>query len=191
MRTVNPTKSRMLPWIATLGWVVVASAWFASMLLERTRPWEGIPQQLFMLGAAALLGTGVVVFLIVLEARHEAGRPVLAKVGMVLLALGVAASFIAWAVPFWAAVYGVGMTVLAVAGLLRRTTGLLAASFLGSVVAHVVMTALKVGTPDAYGDYGVAGAAAVLLATIGPALALGQLARETSEPGEPAMAAAH
>lgn len=183
---MHQTKYATLPVLAALSWVTVAAMWGASAWAGRTRPWEETPQQFYMIGAIALLAAGLMTLIVVVEARSRAIRPTVASIGVGVVVLGVAASVVAWAVPLWTTVYGIGMLLVVAGGSLRRPATLMAAAFLSSTGAFILLTALQVGTPDRYGDYPVAGAAAVILGTLGPAAAMAIHARRPITQGEPA-----
>jgi hypothetical protein len=173
--------SKTLPAIAGFGWLIVLALWAVSALLERRQPWEGTPQLLFSVGALVLTASGVVMLLVMYSGRAAASHPRLAKVGLGIVGLGVVASLVAWAVPLWATIYGIGMVVLLMGGVLPAASKLLAASFLGSTVAFIALTEIEVGTPNEYGDYPIAGLIAVALATLGPAIVMWLVAHRAAE----------
>jgi len=162
-----------------VAWAIVPIVWGIAAALARTEPWEGTPVALYGVGSVVLLGAGALTLIIFVKNRSRASTPVLAAIGLGVVGLGVAASVVSWAIPLWATVYGVGMVLVAGSGVLRRVAAIMGVAFLGSTAAFSALTVLEVGTADRYGDYPIAGAVAIALATLGPALALLSLARST------------
>ncbi len=81
--------------------------------------------------------------------------------GLVILGVGVVFSIISWALPLWMTVQGVGMLLVSLAILPKRVAPRAASVAYGSgmligAILFGVLTAMKVGTPDQYGDYIVA-----------------------------------
>ena len=118
----------------------------------------------------------------------------LGAVGMIALAvagLGVAASLIAWAVPFWMGLQGIGYLVFATAVRSRDTaprpsTLAVASGFIIGVAVFVVADFAKIGWTDSYGDYPLAwaiGAATGLLILAGGLIGWGTWLR-SEEPAD-------
>ncbi len=93
--------------------------------------------------------------------RRLGGLGGLGIAGVIVLGLGVVVSFITWATMLWMAVEGVGMLLIALAAwpirlAPRPATIAYGSGMLLGAITWGVLTALKVGTPDSYGDYPVA-----------------------------------
>lgn len=102
--------------------IVAGTAWISSFVLlilssiaERTRPWEGLPMLLYQFGAAALLlgALAMAAGLSGVYVRHRRGGP-LPILALALLALGMLATSVAWAVWLWVPLVGVGAALLAI-----------------------------------------------------------------------------
>jgi hypothetical protein len=157
--------------ISAAAWLVVPIAWSVSIVLDRTREWEGFPQQIWVIGWLALIVAGVMQLIAVVRATRQS-RGVSIWAGIGLLGLGLAASVVvAWAVVIWAPLYAVGMLLVGAAAR-NRVALLTGAGFAMATVAFFVLTTLAVGRPDSYGDYPTAGVAALLIATVGAALGM-------------------
>jgi len=93
--------------------------------------------------------------------RRLGGLGGLGMAGVIILGVGVVVSFVTWATMLWMAVEGVGMLFIALAALPVRVAPRVPTIAYGSgmllgAITFGVLTALKVGTPDSYGDYPVA-----------------------------------
>jgi len=162
-----------MAWLSAAAWLVVPVAWETSRLLERTRPWEGSPRVAYVIGAAAALTAGALMLGLVIVATAAAPRSKQMWVGIGLVGLGVVASLIAgWAIPLWATLFGVGMLLIAAAGRVRTPGRIIGTALLASTAAFVLLSALKVGTADSYGDYPAAWSIATWLGTLGAAVGM-------------------
>ena len=95
----------------------------------------------------------------------------LGMAGLALTALGVAFSLLAWAIPFWMGLQGIGLLLFGIAVLRsdrapRWSTVLASAGFILGVIAFFVLTELEVGDPDSYGDYPVAWGVSLVAGTV-------------------------
>ncbi len=93
--------------------------------------------------------------------RRLGGLGGLGMAGVIILGVGVVVSFVTWATMLWMAVEGVGMLLIAIAAwpirlAPRPATIAYGSGMLLGAITWGVLTALKVGTPDSYGDYPVA-----------------------------------
>lgn len=184
--------------ISAAGWCAVALASNASNLAERvTGSWEGVPQALFMLAAGILLATAAtqVVLLLGVDRRHG-GLGVSGLAGVAAACLGTAACLLAWFLPLWAALLGLGWLLVAVPAL-RRDVLPRAALVAGAaawplgVGAMIGLSALGVGPVDAYGDRPLAHAIGLTLGAVLSAVALALLGRRLARevPAEVALEA--
>ena len=103
--------------------------------------------------------------------------------GLIVSGVGVAATIVAWALPLWMTLLGVGLAMVASASAPRerRTVALLAAGQLIGMAALVAGIVAEVGQPDEYGDYPAAGGIALIVTAVVTIGALIELAR-TSAP---------
>lgn len=156
-----------------IGWLVLAIGWQTSNALEQTMDWDGPPRAAFIVGVVGLLVGGLSLAVLALNPSGADRRPMARMVGLGLVALGLVFSIIAgWAVPIWAAAYGVGMLTLVFSGTLGRSASIIGTSLLVSPVVLVILSELQLGTADSYGDYPVAWAAATWIAAFGSAMGL-------------------
>jgi hypothetical protein len=108
---------------------------------------------------ALILAAGVLGLLAMVGASKRLGG--LGKVGMiglVITGVGVFMSLVAWALPLWMGLQGIGMLVFGTAALRRdiapRTATLLVSSgFIIGVITYVVLTIAEFGPRDQWGDY--------------------------------------
>jgi hypothetical protein len=110
--------------------------------------------------SALILAAGITTFVATFGLRHRDGGA-LQTIGLVVLATGVLVSFISWAIPLWMGIQGVGMVLVTVAiwskGVVPRPAlvGYGSGMLIGSAL-FFLLTAMKTGTPDSYGDYPIA-----------------------------------
>ena len=147
--------------IAAAGlWVVSATAWFASVLVDRnSRVWEGPAQALWMLGAGLLLAAaaGTVLVIAALHQRHG-GLGIIGYVGIALGSIGTAATFVGWFIYGWGLLIGLGSLVVAGAMLKRGIAPRLPTLAFGfawllAALANALLWKLEVGWRDSFGDY--------------------------------------
>ena len=164
--------------VGAAAWLAVAIAWQASNVLERTRPWEGLPRTAYLVGAAALIVGSVALALTMFHTTEDNRRQATTRIGFIFLAVGLIVSVIAgWAIPIWAGLYGVAVMTLTRNRTRPRVGWLIGGAFLAAPVAMFVLTALRVGQPDSYGDYPIAWSAATWVACLGAAAGMALLAR--------------
>jgi len=157
--------------IGAAAWFVVPIAWSISVVLDRTREWEGLPQLFWMVGALALVVAGAMQLVMVLRAARPV-RGATKRAGVAILGLGLAASMaVGWAVFLWLALYAVGMLLVG-AGSGSRVAKFIGVSFGTGTGAFVVLTILQVGRPDSYGDYPIAWVTSFLIGTVGAGLGM-------------------
>ena len=157
--------------IGAAAWFVVPIAWSLSVVLDRTREWEGLPQLFWMVGALALVVAGAIQLVMVLRTTRPV-RGASTRAGIAILGLGLAASMaVGWAVLIWLALYAVGMLLVG-AGSSSRVASLIGVSFATGTGAFVLLTILKVGRPDSYGDYPIAWISSFLTGTVGAGIGM-------------------
>jgi hypothetical protein len=105
-----------------------------------------------VLGVIAMVGLG----------KRVGGLGVVGLTGTVIASVGVLLSVVAWAVPLWMSLQGVGFLLIGIGVLRTGTTlprnGILLASsaFIIGPIAFFLLDALEVGWQDSYGDYPLA-----------------------------------
>ena len=138
-------------------WLAVVAIYLFALNFDRE--WD---TTLYWVWSVVILAAGALTIVATLGLRQRHGtNGKLATVGLVILGLGVVASFIAWAIPGWMLIQGVGMLLIFLAvrstGLAPRMYSLAYGSgMLIGVAVYGVLTLMEAGTPDQYGDYPVA-----------------------------------
>jgi hypothetical protein len=186
---------------AAAWFIALAAFWVASLFDDR--PSSVDPNQFvldgqtvaYMLAVLTLIAAGalMVVAMVGLYQRHRS-LGTLGMLGLGITGLGVAASVIAWFWALWITLIGLGVLIFAIAMLRRDIAPRLwtvvwgAGLALGAIIWGVLRW-LEVGTPDQWGDYGVANATGaalgVLILAVG-LIGLGRwLAREEPADIEP------
>ena len=113
----------------------------------------------YMVFSLFVMAAGAVTFVtsLGLRARHGSlGR--LGLAGLIISGVGVVFSFVTWALPFWMAVQGVGLLFIALAAWPMRVAPRVPMAAYGSgmligSITFFILTAMKVGSVDRYGDY--------------------------------------
>ena len=185
--TDQHTHLNKVPLIAAVLWLAVPVAWSVAMVLDRTRVWEGSPAQAWMIGWAALIGAGGLTLWTVVRTIDRSRVPAIVVIaGHVAYGLGLAVSIVAgWALPVWMTLFGIALLLFAKGmGNLRRVSQFIGGAMLFGVAAQVVLTLLKLGTPDSYGDYPVAWTTSTLIATLGAAAGLYVMSRRAGRPAD-------
>ena len=142
--------------IAAGSWLAAAAAYaLETIFADQWQAFYGVFSALILIG-------GVFTLLTMVGLGKRLGG--LGTVGMIALAiagLGVAASVLAWAIPFWMGLQGIGYLVFASAVRSRDTaprpsTLAVASGFIIGVAVFVVANLAKIGWTDSYGDYPLA-----------------------------------
>jgi hypothetical protein len=168
---------RTLAAIAGLAWLAVAWYGYRSTTVDDGDGWEG-PYLVLTIGLmiGAVLSVMAAAWL-----SRQSGRRRLRTAGLIVSGVGVATTLVAWALPVWMTVLGVGLAMVATASAprQRKVVGLLAAGQLIGLVVLFAGIAIEVGEPDTYGDYPAAAGIALLVTA---ALTIGALAELTRTP---------
>lgn len=134
-------------------------------------------QAYYAVFSAVLLAAGVLTVLSMIGVSKRAGGlGVVAIVGLAIVILGVVASVVAWAVPFWMGVQAVGLVVFGTAAVRNGTapklaTTLIATGFVVGVASFIALNAAEIGPTDSYGDHplawGIGGAIGMVIVAVG------------------------
>ncbi len=138
---------RIISLVAGLAWLGVAAYGFGE-----TRVDGGLGHWSYVAFNVALLIGSVLIVAAASWATQEGGRRGLRRTGLIVSCVGVAATLVAWALPLWMTVIGVGLVMVAIASG-RRFVALLALGQVAGIAALFVGIAAEVGEPDGYGDY--------------------------------------
>jgi hypothetical protein len=150
---------RELMVVAGVAWLVVAGYGVRSAAVADDAGWEPV-YTVFML--ALIVGAALTVW-VAASATRDSDRPRLRTAGLVVSGVGVVACLVAWALPLWMTLLGVGFAMVAVASNpgRRRAPALLAAGQLGAVAVMFAGILAEVGRRDEWGDYPAAGGIAL------------------------------
>lgn len=149
--------------IAAGSWLAAAGVYALETIFDNDQ-WQGY----YAVFSALILIGGVFTLLAMVGLGKRLGG--LGAVGTIALAvagLGVAASVVAWAVPLWMGLQGIGYLVFASAvrsrdAAPRPSTLAVASGFVIGVAVFVVADFAKIGWTDSYGDYPLAWAIGAL-----------------------------
>ena len=166
---------RTLALVAIIPWLVVAGYGLRATKVDDGDGWEG-PYLVF---AVALIVGALLVVVAAALLTQQGGRRRLRMAGLIVSGVGVAATIVAWALPLWMTVLGIGLAMVAAASAPRerRTVALLAAGQLIGMAALFAGIVAEVGQPDEYGDYPAAGGIALIVTAVVTIGALIELAR--------------
>ncbi|MGI9584977.1 MAG: permease prefix domain 1-containing protein, partial [Acidimicrobiia bacterium] len=146
--TKNTIRAGTFALVAGGLWLVGSVVYLLMMTSDENGAFDW-PAYYAVFSAAILVGGVLTVLAMVGVSQRSGGLGVIGMVGLVIVGLGVALSFLAWAVPFWMGVQGVGFLVFASAALVNGTapktqTMLTAFGFIIGVAAFVALAAAKV-----------------------------------------------
>lgn len=158
-------------------WLLGSVTYLLMILTDGTGTLNLNWQVFYAMFSAAILAAGVLTVLsMVGVSKRSGGLGFFAIAGLAIVVLGVAASVLAWAVPFWMGVQGVGLVVFGGVALMNGTapklpTMLIASGFIVGVITFVVLNVAEVGPTDSYGDtplaWGIGGAVGMVLVAAG------------------------
>lgn len=174
---------RVLAIIAGLAWLAVAWYGYWEVRENDGDGWEG-PYLVLTIG---LIVGAVLSVMAAARLSRQGERRRLRTAGLIVSAVGVVATIVAWALPLWMTVLGVGLAMVAFASgpRQRRVIGLLAAGQLIGLAALFAGIAAEVGEPDSYGDYPAAGGIALIVTSALTIVGLVQLTRTTTSTPAP------
>lgn len=128
-------------------WVAGMALGYASDLADRTRPWEGFPQMLYMIGALILVLAGLLgaAGILGVNRRHGGTLGLRGRIGFWLFLLAGITVFATWVWGIWATALGLGAASIGSAvigsGIAPRLSGVLVSS--GGVLAAVGLWSLQ------------------------------------------------
>ena len=98
-------------WLAALGFI------YWSDVADRTRPWEGLPLALYLIGTFTLMAAGVLLAIGILgiNRRHGGALGNTGRLAFWIAALTSVTAFGSWAWGVWLTLFGIGAIVLAIA----------------------------------------------------------------------------
>ena len=116
----------------------------------------------YLIWSVSILAAGVLTFIAALGLRQRRGNlGGLGATGVVVLGVGVVVSVLTWATPLWMMIQGVGMLLVVlsmrpISGAPQTARIAYGSGMLIGAITFFVLTAMKVGTPDSYGNYPMA-----------------------------------
>ncbi len=171
MPTRNNVRAGTLALISAGFWLAAVAIY---VLDDAFDDWSQVDYMLF---SAALLLAGILGLLAMIGmSKRLDGLGILGTIGLVVAGVGVAVSFIAWALPLWMGLQGIGYLVFGIAvlriGIAPRWATLLSSSgFVIGFIAFIALNSAKVGHRDQYGDYPtaweIAGSLGMVLLALG------------------------
>lgn len=148
------------------GYALIASAFlwmgggaiqYAADAADRTQPWEGLPQTLYMIGAIALVLAGLLgsAGILGVNRRHGGALGLRGRIGFWLFLIAGVTVFATWAWGVWATALGLGAVLVGSAligsGIAPRSSGVWMSS--GGIVAVVGLWSLQfLNTEISLGD---------------------------------------
>jgi hypothetical protein len=169
--------------VAGVAWLAIAGYGTRETRVDEGDGWKG-PYLVFNLA----LAVGAVLVVVAAEwSSRPARRAGLRRAGLVVCALGAATTILAWALPLWMFVLGLGLAIVAAAtnSVERRTLALLAVGQFAGLATLIACSAAEVGERDSYGDYPAAGGIALIVTAVITMLALVELARHPESAATP------
>ena len=130
-----PTKFTRKSGAALIGsgvlWVAGIVTIYGSDVAARTRPWEGLPQTVFLVGALVLVVAGALLAVGIagLNRRHDGALGVAGQAAFWIAVVVAVTAFAAWLWGVWVTALGIGAVVLS-AALIRAAISPRMASFL-------------------------------------------------------------
>lgn len=164
--TRNTIRAGTFALAAAALWLFAATSYVLGDALDN---WNDVDYYIF---SAAVLVAGVLGLLAMIGVgKRLGGLGTIGMVGLIITGLGVLVSILAWAVPVWMGVQGVGMLVFGIAVLRSNiapkwATLLVSSGFVIGTIAWYIGVAAEVGERDSYGDYPVAFQIATVLGTV-------------------------
>jgi hypothetical protein len=163
------------------GTFALAAAFFwvgAAAIYGITRSFETDDWQLgYLLFSIAVLVAGILGLLAAVGvSKRLGGLGALGMTGLVIIGVGVAVSVVAWAMPMWMGIQGIGLLVFGIAALRtgiapKWSTVFTSSGFALGVITFIVANAAEFGDKDEWGDYSdawaLAGVVGMVIVAIG------------------------
>ena len=173
-----PATIRTLCTTATLAWLAVCGYGVWEIAAQNSgENWE---PSYTIFNVALLLAASSTLAAVWIASRLPR-RPMMRTVGLAICVLGAVSAIVAWALPLWMTLLGVGFSAVALSGARinrwRAPVAYLAASQLVGMATLFVAIAAKPGRTDEYGDHPAAfgiGLAVTAAATIASLVQLGR-----------------
>lgn len=142
---------------SALLWIGGGAIQYASDVAERTRPWEGLPQTLYMIGAIVLVLAGLLgsAGILGVNRRHGGALGLRGRIGFWLFLIAGVTAFATWVWGVWATALGLGAALVGSAligsGIAPRSSGVWMSG--GGIVAVVGLWSLQfLNTEISLGD---------------------------------------
>ena len=154
--TRTTRRAGALAFIAAGAWLAAAGAFaLGTIFADQWQVYYGVFSALVLVGGVFTLLTMVGL------GKRLGGLGAVGIVALAIAGLGVAASLIAWAIPLWMGLQGIGYLIFASAVRSRDTaprpsTLAVASGFIIGVVVFMGANLAKIGWTDSYGDYPLA-----------------------------------
>ncbi|HEX7276152.1 MAG TPA: hypothetical protein VF244_02150 [Acidimicrobiales bacterium] len=173
--------SRTLILLAGMAWLVIGGGGVMEAMRGGEENWE----LHYLVFSTALLLAAVASVAVAVQATSGGGgggRPRLRIGGLAVCGLGCLACVVAWALPLWMGLLGIGFALLAVASSSRprRALTILAIGQLGAIAVLIAGIEAQIGRVDEYGDYPAAGGLALVFLAAVTLVGLYQLSRATA-----------
>ncbi len=133
--------------VSAFLWIAGNAIHFASFVADQTRPWEGLPQALYMIGALVLVAAGLLGASGVLgvNRRHGGSLGIRGRLGFWLFLVAGITVFATWFWGVWATALGLGAALIGWAligsGIAPRSAGIFISS--GGLLAAVGVWSLQ------------------------------------------------
>ena len=164
--TKNTIRAGTLALFSAGLWLIAAGSYLFTDVFDN---WDNSDYYLF---SAAVLAAGVLGLLAMIGvSKRLGGLGIAGMVGLAITGIGVFVSLVAWALPLWMGIQGIGMLVFGIAVLNRGiapkwSTLFVSSGFILGAITWIVGTAAELGEPDEYGDYQTAWTATVVVGAV-------------------------
>lgn len=176
---MDTRRVRTLTVVAGVAWLVVAGYGLRSAIVDDGDDW----QLTYMVFSLALLVGAALSVAVAAWSTRNSDRRRLRMAGLVVGSVGGAAAMVAWALPLWMTILGIGFAAIAVASGPgeRRAMALLAIGQVAGLAVLFAGIAAEVGRRDEWGDYPAADGIAIVVTAAISVIALLQLTRSTKQ----------
>ena len=142
--------------VSALLWITGLATQYAADVADQTRPWEGLPQTLYMIGALILVAAGLLAAAGILgvNRRHGGSLGLRGRIAFWLYLIAGITVIATWFWGAWATALGVGAALIGTAligsGIAPRSSGVLIA--IGGALAAVGLWSLQFTNTDISSD---------------------------------------